>query len=279
MKAERYLIVNADDFGFTEGINRGIVEAHERGILTAASLMANGPRFEHAVALARQCPTLDVGAHLSLVQGESLSRPGHRLPPTLGAMLRALLAGQLDPEEEFRAQLRRLVSEGIQPSHVDTHKHTHLHPRVLEAVLRVAEEFGIRWVRQPLEWPFRGWIRLVGVPVELALKVLRWGLERKLARYRCRSVDHFRGLWATGRLASGSLLQILVQLPAGVTELMCHPGYCTAELWSLPTRLKQSREQELQALIDPEVRRALEVHGVRLVNFRQLDAQGVSPAV
>src|SRR3954447_14640270 len=122
----RRLIVNADDFGFTRDVNEGIVEAHSHGILTATTLMANGEAFEHAVALSRETPTLDVGCHLVFVQGQSVAEPGRELPQTVTELARTLLRGQLNVYEEARAQLSRIIAAGITPSHIDTHKHTHL---------------------------------------------------------------------------------------------------------------------------------------------------------
>lgn len=271
MSQARYLIVNADDLGFTEGINRGIIEAHEAGILTSASLMANGPAFEHAVKLCQRYPSLDVGAHLTLVQLPSLSCPGARLPASLPELLVALSKGQLDPRAEFRAQLRRLETVGIKVSHLDTHKHTHLHPRVLASLLEVAAEFGIRWVRQPFDWEPPGMPRWLASFLRVPLFFSHAWFRRKLQQYGCATTHHFSGFWLTGKLDAHKLKRAIENLRSGVTELMCHPGYCTAELLKAPTRLKQSREQELAALLDPSVRAVLAAANVRLVNFSQLD--------
>src|SRR5207302_571694 len=111
------LIVNADDFGFTRDVNAGIVQAHRRGILTATTLMANGAAFEDAVRLARETPALDVGCHLMLV-----GAPG--LPATVGQLLKALLMRRINVYAELVRQVRRILESGIQPSHLDTHKHT-----------------------------------------------------------------------------------------------------------------------------------------------------------
>jgi predicted glycoside hydrolase/deacetylase ChbG (UPF0249 family) len=153
MAGRRLLVVNADDFGFTRDVNRGIVEAHTGGILTATTLMANGDAFADAVALAREHPSLDIGCHLVLIGGASLL-PGRReFPRGVKGLLAALAASKLRVYDELAAQVGRILEAGLKPSHLDTHKHTHLAPQVLDAVTRVAEEFRIPWVRRPFDLP------------------------------------------------------------------------------------------------------------------------------
>lgn len=244
--ARTRLIVNADDFGFTRDVNEGIVEAHCNGILTATTLMANGEAFEHAVALARETPSLDVGCHLVLVQGRSVLDSSRNLPATLKDLGLALMRRQIPVYEEFAAQVRKIVGAGVTPTHLDTHKHTHVLPPVLKAVTRVAREFGIRWVR-------RGLLR-ASVPEGL------------------RMTDHFTGFRATGSLDTESLANSLGRLPEGLTEFMCHPGKFGTELRNAPTRLRESREIELMALTSREAREAIERRRIQLVNYRILDA-------
>ncbi|MBI3280297.1 MAG: ChbG/HpnK family deacetylase, partial [Acidobacteria bacterium] len=111
------MVVNADDFGFTHDVNRGIIEAHANGILTATTLMANGRAFADAVRLARETPSLDVGCHLVLVQGDSLLGP-EPLPATLGQLLQAMCLGRLRIYDELRAQVERILEAGIRPTHL-----------------------------------------------------------------------------------------------------------------------------------------------------------------
>jgi predicted glycoside hydrolase/deacetylase ChbG (UPF0249 family) len=251
MARARLLIVNADDFGFTRDVNEGIVEAHRSGILTATTLMANGPEFDHAVELARRVPSLDIGAHLVLIGGESLARPGRALPASIGQLVKAVALGRIPIYEELDAQVRRIASAGIAVTHLDTHKHTHLLPQVLDVVARLSVEHAIRWVRRPLN-------------VSL--------LTRRLRRSGCLVTDRFEGFAMTGKFHTREMVAFLENAPPGLTEFMCHPGYCTAELRSAPTRLKESRQRELEALIAPETRAAVERSGVRLVNYRNAGA-------
>jgi predicted glycoside hydrolase/deacetylase ChbG (UPF0249 family) len=239
----RTLIVNADDFGFTPDVNRGIIDAHRDGILTSTTLMACGAAFDDAVRLAKENPTLDVGCHLVLV-GE----PPY--PQTLAKLLAAVAFRRIRLYEEFRNQVRRILDAGLTPTHLDTHKHTHLLPPVLDAVARVSEEFGIRWVRHTL--------------------VLRGHFDRVLRKHHARATDHFTGFQVTGKFDAAILAKMIRELPEGSTEFMCHPGRCGPELLAAGTRLKESRERELQALTSPEVRAAVTQSGVRLATFGEL---------
>jgi predicted glycoside hydrolase/deacetylase ChbG (UPF0249 family) len=241
------LIVNADDFGFTRDVNAGIVEAYSEGILTATTIMANGAAFQDAVRLARENPGLDIGCHLVLVQGESVLQPGSPLPRTTGELVRAALMRRVPIYEELRAQVVRVLEAGLRPTHLDTHKHTHVLPPVLDAVARLSEEFRIRWVRRPL---------------------LSFGAV--LAKHGCRTTDHFAGFRMTGKFGAAELADKIRRLPQGTTEFMCHPGRCGPELRDARTRLKESREAELEALKSPGARRALSEAGVELVNYRNL---------
>jgi hopanoid biosynthesis associated protein HpnK len=270
---KRQLIVNADDFGFTRDVNQGIVEAHRHGILTATTLMANGGAFEDAVRLARENPTLDIGAHLVLVGGKSLAAPGKPLPASVPRLLAAIGARKIHLYDELAAQVRAIQAAGISVSHLDTHKHTHLAPPVLEAVGRIAEEFGIRWVRRPFDIPItsaRGGASWLKRATSDSLRIVRKRFQAALVRHGCRTTDHFAGFQITGRMETSGLTRLLQSLPEGLTELMCHPGKCGDELRSAHTRLKESRARELAALVAPETRQAIADAGIELLNYRML---------
>jgi predicted glycoside hydrolase/deacetylase ChbG (UPF0249 family) len=255
------LIVNADDFGFTKDVNRGIVEAHRNGILTATTLMAVGKEFDDAVRLAQENPTLDIGCHLVLV-GE----PG--FPDTVAQLITAVR--KMPVYDLLAAQVRKIVDAGIAPTHLDTHKHTHLLPPVLDAVARISEEFKIPWVRRPFDFPMEaggiGWKKKA---VSRAMSFARARFHRVLTKHGCRFTDHFAGFQVTGNYTAAYLVKLIEELPEGSTEFMCHPGILTEELRNAKTRLKESRESELRALTDPNVREALKSHRVKLTNYKQ----------
>ena len=276
MISRKRLVVNADDFGFTPDVNEGILEAHRNGILTATTVMANGAAFEHAVGLARQAPGLDVGCHLVLIGGRSLVT-GAAFPATVGQLLRAIATRRIRVYDELRAQMVRIIDAGLEPTHLDTHKHTHLAPPVLEAVARLGEEFRIPWIRRPMDFPLsatRGTAPLAKRLTSAGIGLLRRRFHHVLEDHNCRTTDHFAGFQITGRFRTQELVELMGVIPEGSTEFMCHPGRCGEALRKAPTRLKESREAELAALTAAEVREALERTGIELVNYRQLSGAG-----
>ena len=265
----RYLLVNADDFGFTRDVNVGIVDAHRNGILTATTLMATGPAFSHAVALAAANPTLDIGVHLQMVQGPSLSRPGKDLPNTVTELLFSL--HQWDVQSEINAQIEKILESGIRPTHLDTHKHTHLLPPILEALARASQTYQIPVIRQPFDLPLNG--SRAPLPTRLAhlaMKTHRPHFRSVLKRHNARSTDHFAGFLWTGNYTADDLLHLFKILPPGSTEFMTHPGHLGPELRSAATRLKQSRHNELTALTDPRLKPALAANSITLTRYHQI---------
>jgi len=260
----KFLITNADDFGYTRDVNDGIIHAHRQGILTATTLMATGAAFDHAVALARENRSLDVGVHLVLVGSEGF-------PPTVAQLIQQIARRRIQIYDELAAQVRKVQNTGIRPTHLDTHKHTHLLPPVLSAVARIASEFRIPWVRRPFDLPLHGgtvpWQRKA---VSKTLEFARARFHRVLTRYGCRTTDHFAGFQLTGHYDAAELARLIRHLPEGVTEFMCHPGFCTQELQAARTRLKESRRRELDALTSREVRQAIEESRVKLTRYPEI---------
>jgi hopanoid biosynthesis associated protein HpnK len=284
------LIVNADDFGLTDGVNRGIAEGFRRGILTSATLMANGGAFAGAVAAANANPELGVGCHLVLIGGRAvadrrkiplLADSEGRLPTDLPRLVAKLARGKeagRQVREEFRAQVEKVRSAGIEPTHLDSHKHTHCHPRVMEALGQVAEESGILRVRRPFEQVADSLSRVQGSGAVLWKQRMaalashggRLAFERAVKKYRLKAPVRFYGVTLTGRLNPEAIRGILEGLPDGTSELMCHPGYPGPDLTATGTRLREERSQELKALLDPGVKEAVKQLGIRLVSYREL---------
>ena len=262
------LILNADDFGLTRGINRAIAELHSAGALTSATLMANGPAFDDAIRIAHAQPSLGIGCHVVLTDGVPLSPPT-TLPTLLGPdgrsfrrsltdFFAAVLIGKIseaDIAREALAQITRIQQQGITLTHLDTHKHTHLLPRVARPLLAVAERTGIRAIRNPFEprWssslgniPFlrRVQLRALGYlqPLFVELPQIRSGSVR--------TTSGTLGVSATGSLNAATLRAILDILPTGTWELVCHPGYNDRDLDAVTTRLRETRDIERAALLD-----------------------------
>jgi predicted glycoside hydrolase/deacetylase ChbG (UPF0249 family) len=279
----RRLITNADDFGFTRGVNAGIVEACRNGVLRSTTLMANGAAFDDAVQRARQTPGLDVGCHLVLIGGRAVAPPYAPLPRStmelIWRLARGLSVGAV--EQEFSAQIEKILAAGLQPTHLDTHKHTHLAPPVLEAVVRVARRYDIPWIRRPFDVPLpavQGQAPLRRRAINRALRPLKRRFDRMIAETGCRATDHFAGFQLTAGYKARHLAGLIRALPEGLTEFMCHPGYCDDELRASPTRLTNSRETELRALLSSEIQATLEEAGVELTNFTEASQIGGPPA-
>lgn len=287
----KQLILNADDFGMTRGVNEGIVRAHRQGILTSATLMANGEAFNHAVERARGNKELGVGCHLVLVGGKcvapqhsvrSLTDAEGNLPDSLPLFVARISSGIIRGEEierELRAQIGKIRAAGIEPTHLDTHKHTHAHPRVMEALGKVAEECGIRRVRKPIENLRDSWETSRAGGQGVSMQILAAGAVRAIApqftaiskKYGLLSPDHFLGLAMTGQLSPDVLRGVIGTIADGTTEIMLHPGLCDGDLARSGSRLQKQREDELQGLLDPGVRSAVTERGIRLISYRELN--------
>jgi predicted glycoside hydrolase/deacetylase ChbG (UPF0249 family) len=280
------LIVNADDLGADEGRNEGIFEAIRAGVVTSASILPNGPALDHALEGIRSGGFEEVsfGIHLNLTEGRPLAEglscltgpdgnflgkaAAHRLLLKTGDMpLQAELA------REAALQIERLLDAGISITHIDGHQHVHVFPSALPAVAETARGHGIRRMRIPDETVPSG---DETVPADLLEEARRFGslgreARKILAGTGIVSSDHFRGLLLKGRLSVETLLAELGQLPCGLTELMVHPGRVPAEdpfsAFSSP-----ERERELDALLDPRFRLALDRAGVVLVSFREVSS-------
>lgn len=285
----RRLIINADDFGFTAGVNRAIVKAHTEGVVTSATLMANGPAFDDARQLAKDLLKLSIGCHVVLIDGEPL-RPSERIPSltqsnrfrdSLKSFAARAIAGRLDAAEiacEATAQINKIQSGGITLSHFDTHKHTHLFPKVLRPLLRAAGDCGVRAVRNPFgpRFPLRStqllvrpnlWTRFAEVKI---LRSFAGKFREAVQRDGFASPDGTLGIEVTGTLDETLFTVIASSIPEGTWEFVCHPGYNDPDLQKANTRLRESREIELRVLTLPMARKILEQQGVQLISYRDL---------
>lgn len=284
----RRLIINADDFGLTAGVNRAVAEANRSGVLTSATIMANALAFAEAAALARSQPGLRTGCHVVLIDGDpvsanlpTLTNGSGRFRTSLKEFALAAVRRQISTDEiqqETEAQIRKIQSQGIALTHVDSHKHTHMFPHVLRPVLRAARTCGIRAVRNPFE-PFRAWprgtllaapglwLRSAGVT---AFQMFAAEFRRAIMEEGMCSTAGTVGIAATGKLDQKMLLRILTALPEGTWELVCHPGYSDADLKAAGTRLTTSRELELAALISGETKEAFGRQNIELISYAEL---------
>lgn len=288
----RRLIVNADDFGFTSGVNRAIVQAHTNGIVTSATLMANGSAFDEAQQVAKSLPELSVGCHVVLIDGEPIQPPervpsltqSNRFCDSLKAFAVRAVSGGLNACEisaEATAQIRKLQAVGMTVSHFDTHKHTHLFPRVLRPLLKAAAECDVRAVRNPFgpRFPLRS-TQLLARP-NLWTRFAEVKILRTFAGKFCEAVrqegfvttDGTLGIEVTGTLDETLFTAIATSIPEGTWEFVCHPGYNDPDLQKANTRLRESREIELRVLTLPTASAILAQQDIELISYRDLIAR------
>ena len=286
----RQLVVNADDFGISRGVNRGIIEAHQGGLVTSASLMANLPAAEDALTRATICPDLGLGLHLTLTAGRPLSPPeqvstlvdGNGQFLVLGTLLARLSTGKVQGDQirrELSAQIEWALRRGVRPDHVDSHHHVHVHPRVAPIVIALAREHQIGWVRCPAEsGPTPSVLALPAKDAARTVAISTFGLVTRalVLRAGLRTTRHFRGIGLGMGFGEAGLLRALGSLPPGLTELMTHPGHPDEELVRL-TVFAEGRDRELGALTSPAVRDAIRRRRVRLTSFAWLTAGQSSP--
>jgi hopanoid biosynthesis associated protein HpnK len=291
----RRLIVNADDFGFTSGVNRAIVEAHSGGVVTSSTLMANGPAFEEAAQLAKTLPKLSVGCHVVLIDGRPVLRSeqlpsltrASRFRDGLMSFAARAITGRIHADEitaEATAQIRKIQSSGIAVSHIDTHKHTHLFPKILRPLLLAARACGIRALRNPFgpRLPLRS-TELLARPGLWARYAELRVLGRFAGKFReavdCEGFvtpDGTLGIVVTGALDETLFHAIARSIPQGTWEFVCHPGYNDSDLQVAETRLRQSRETELHVLTLPAAREVLMQQDIELISYRELVEKPVS---
>jgi predicted glycoside hydrolase/deacetylase ChbG (UPF0249 family) len=259
------LIINADDFGLHGAVNQAVFEGATRGIITSCSLIATtlgADRFDEAVRIAKDNPSLDVGCHFAMV-----GLPG--LPAGYREFLVAFAAGRFPPSriaQLLHRQIDRIERAGIHPSHIDSHQHLHALPAVMRVVCDVAVERGIPAVRVPMETgPIgapRGRAmasRVLALPARISRKLVdRAGLWRP---------DHFLGMAISGGLTASRLTRLIEQVPAaGVTEILCHPATDNAPMRAA-FNWGYDWEGEFKAITDASARAKLNERGIELTTF------------
>ena len=281
---ERRIVINADDFGLTEGINRGIVQAHTDGVLTSTTIMANMPAAEKAVKMAKRQPKLGVGIHLNLSEGQPISSQAgidclvnedglFTYSPSKLAFL-SLTSNKIRKalRSELAAQIQWLIDSGIKPTHLDSHKHIHCFPAIFPIICSLAREFEITAMR----WPFE--------PGELSQ--MPWPLPSEGGRKRAKLIrlfakinriqnssffktDVFLGIAHTGKIDVNFFKALALYNSAQTTELMTHPGFADG-LNAANTRLLHQRKVELDALCSERTKQYLKEAGIELVHYGEL---------
>jgi hopanoid biosynthesis associated protein HpnK len=275
------MIVHADDFGLSEKVNEGILFAHSRGIVTSASLIANGEAFEQAVRMSYETPSLDVGIHLSLVEERPVMEA--KLIPTLvngegrfhdhaNEFMKRYLSKRINIREvqsELDAQVRKVISRGIKLSHLDSHQHLHMVPKIWQITAGLAQKYGIpaiRYTRERLRVGMLKEAKLLPRLLLLLLVNLSSRLSRDVGMIRTKE---FVGFLYSGILDKKNLKKLLRHLPThGTCELMCHPGLDDPD--SHYGHWQYRWQDELEALTDGELPGLLEKMGITLISYREL---------
>jgi predicted glycoside hydrolase/deacetylase ChbG (UPF0249 family) len=297
--ASRELIVNADEFGLTEGVNHGIVKVHRQGIVTSTTMVANEHAFEHAIELSKQVPELAIGVHLNVTHGSPVL-PEVRVYSLVddeglfhrrGRFLQRMVAGRIDlvqVEDEFRAQIEKVVEAGLRPSHLDSHESIYMYPAIFKVLAGLAREFSlpVRLQDEPMSRAAfasrEAYLRYVSSEALLKNEVMKM-LSRRyrvlLRDWGIPTTDSFLSTFNCLRKDPDSLERALTReleaLPPGVTELMVHPGFSDSLLESSLDGGHEAallREEEVRILTDPRLRGLLERCEVRLIDYRALTA-------
>ena len=279
------VIINADDFGLSKGVNEGIVLAHQKGILTSTSLMANMPGFAQAVELAKQNERLGVGLHLNIVRGQPLS-PANKVGSLVNKeqnffsnifiILRKVWSKKMKMQEielEFRAQIEKALENNLQISHFDSEKHTHCLPALLKIVLKLGKEYNIKRIRYINEYCITP--RLSQSVKALFTSLSCSSMKEKIKASGISIPDRSYGICKSGRMSSPRIKKVLSKLKDGVTEIMVHPGFMTQELVDLEKEIgsyyiNKYREKELKALLDEDLKKIISDKEISLINFNQL---------
>jgi hypothetical protein len=281
---ERRLIINADDFGLCESVNKGIVEAHTKGVLTSTTIMANMPAAQQAVDLAKNLPTLGLGVHLNLTAGKPLCQDntvklildsqGHFALSPGKLALASLITGKVRTaiETELASQIQWLIDKGLKPTHLDSHKHIHAFLSIFPIVCRLAKRFSIPAIRYTYE-PKQ--VSRIPWPVTDRESRKRASLVRTMAKInRLQNPSFFKtdallGVNHVGKINAVFMRAVSLYNPAATAELMTHPGY-TYDLDATRTRLVKQREIELVTLCDEKTKQYFKDAYVKLVHYGQL---------
>ncbi len=291
---ERKLIVNADDFGLTAGVNAAVAECCERGVLRSATIMANAPAFDDAVKIAKGRKNLGVGIHFVLTRFQPLSETAKlpeltgrngALPSGPGELLKIALSRRGVRDElrrELFAQAERVFDSGIIPTHFDSHKHVHIIPAVLEIMIEIARRWSVKWIRDPFESPAglmflfdmekgkRGqFIRQYAAA--LCTSPARLAFHSLMSGSGICSPDYFHGISATGLMTRKFIRRFSERVKPGINELMTHPGYVDDDLKILGTRLIESRAREKEIVASEELKELLQRNSIIISNFGEVN--------
>ena len=280
----KQLIITSDDFGLSSGVNRAVEQAWKNGLLTCASIMPGAPAFAEAVKIARRNPGLQIGLHLTLVQGHSVLPPAE-IPslvdaagnftdnPVMGGMRYFLDRGlYCQLKREIEAQIKKVLDAGIQLTHIDGHLNIHLHPTVFRILIELMPQYGIttfRLAQERLSHNLRfDSQRKFGKVIEsLIFKKLTDHARPELDRMGINYAAEVKGVLNSGRMTEEYILNIIDDLQEGLTEIYFHPGILPdAEISRLMPDYRH--QEELAAIMSPTLRQRLIALQIPVQNYR-----------
>ncbi|MBL7196980.1 MAG: ChbG/HpnK family deacetylase [Candidatus Omnitrophica bacterium] len=287
----RRIIVNGDDFGLSEGINKGIIHAYKEGVLTSASVMANMPAFENAVQLSKENPSMGIGAHLNIVRGKPIYL-GQKRGGLVNAqgyfygfshVVRGLLLSRFNLKEienEFRAQIKKILDRGLYVTHLDTEKHIHIFPCISKILAKLANEFKIQRIRsfrQDSFFVLNSPYSMFSATCHRFLFLSYFSIinKRSFRKNNIKSPNHFYIIPSdiNDELLARNVADIFRHLKEGVSEVICHPGYLSKELMRNSLEFGKfynfNQENQLHLLLNPELKQMLKDMDISLINYSQ----------
>jgi len=281
---DRRVIINADDFGLCNGVNKAVAQANTDGVLTSATIMANMPTAHEAVKMAKKLPNLGIGVHLNLTEGRPLSKDtsidwlldadGQFACSPAKLSLLSLAGHKIRKaiRAELAAQIQWVIDNGLKPTHLDSHKHIHTFPQLFSIVCRLAGRFqipAIRWPFEPKElsripWPLTG-----ADGRKRAQKIRIMARINRVQNPDFLKTDVLLGIAHTGKIDVNFFKAVALYNSAATTEVMTHPGFIDG-LDPAKTRLLHHQKAELEALCSSKTKQHFEDAGVKLVQYGKL---------
>lgn len=284
------LIINADDFGLSQSVNKGIIKAHCEGILSSTTIMANMPYFEEASNLAQQHTDLGVGVHLNIIRGTPLSDP-MKIPTLtdnnrfffnhISKFIFKLISGKFNPDDirtEYHAQIERVIESGLRPTHLDSEKHHHLLPQIFPIVIEMAKYYHISKIRFIHERSFLGFKPANFVNFQyykaVFLSLLSQWHQNRIIKERIITTDKFYGISITNKMTLDCIINFLKNIDNGTFEFMCHPGLPETVGGTYVGHGKyfitRSRHLELKILLDEKLKEIIHQRQIKLVHYGEI---------
>ncbi len=266
------LIINADDFGYSEEVNQGIIDSHINGVVTSTSIIVNLPGFKSAVKLAKKNKNLDIGIHLNLTEGEPCIKDSAlAVKGNFPGSYKDFLLHKFPEEEieaELEAQISKLEKTGLKISHIDGHQHIHLFPEVFKVVVDLAKKHKIKFVRVPdeklvFDKVFLGSIFDGQLAKKVALSLFSINKRKILKENSLKCTDNFYGLLSANQLTFAKLAAVIKNIEDGTSELICHPGSENYDSYL-------NRKREKKILTHENIKQMVKDLGIKLINFKSL---------